>query len=96
MAISTAEMAAFKKAIRLEGASRVRRLAHGRYLVPSATHGTLMHLVTGTSPLAAEMMCSCEAGTHHRPCWHKASVQIRKTRETALAQMRKQQTETVA
>lgn len=80
MIMSATEHKAFQRAIHSHGAALVVRVRHGVYEVPSAGRDE-RYLVTGTSPLAAEMRCTCPAGQHGRPCWHRAAVQLRKTQE---------------
>jgi hypothetical protein len=87
--LNTNERNAFSKAIKVNGAALVQRLAHGRYEVPSAERAGIRHIVTGTSIYAADLACTCEAAAHGRMCWHRAAVQLRKTQESAKAQVRR-------
>jgi uncharacterized Zn finger protein len=88
MALSTTERNAFAKAISLQGAASVCRLARGRYIVPSATSNVL-YTITGTALDGSDFQCTCEAQKHGRFCWHKAAVVLRRTQENALHQARK-------
>ncbi len=87
--LSNGERKAFSKAIHVNGAALVERVAHGRYEVPSAERAGVRHIVTGTSAYAADLACTCEAAQHGRMCWHRAAVQLRKTQESARAQVRR-------
>lgn len=82
------ERAAFQKAIKSNGAALVQRVRYGVYAVPSADRAGVRYVVTGTSVLARELSCTCEAGQRGLPCWHKAAVQIRKAQENARRQAR--------
>ena len=87
--VSEAETRAMRKAIHANGAALVERVQYGTYLVPSASAEGERYVVTGTSIWARELRCTCPAGSRGHPCWHRASVQLRRAQESAKAQARK-------
>ena len=83
MALSNSEQKAVAKAIELNGARLVERVQYGTYLVPSATTDE-SHIVTVQG---SDYRCTCLAGQHNRPCWHKAAVLIAKVEHASRARV---------
>lgn len=85
------EHAAIKKAQAVGGPASVKRLGLGRYVVPSASDPEAAHLVTGVGPFLMDYTCSCEAARFNNPCWHRASVALRRAQENAIRDWRRLQ-----
>jgi hypothetical protein len=84
--LTAAQRNAFAKAIRLNLAARVQRVAPRRYLVPSTSTSDVYAV---WQDAAGTLHCPCVAGSLGHACTHKAAVLLRRTQETALAQARK-------
>jgi hypothetical protein len=76
--------AALRKALTTNAAARVRRLDYGLYQVPSATRGGVVYTIAGTAHDGSDHACDCRAGTLGQPCYHVASVTLRRQREDTL------------
>jgi uncharacterized Zn finger protein len=68
----------------------VRRLALGRYVVPSTSDPRITYSVTGTGPRLSDYRCSCPAGSYGNVCAHIGAVALRRVQEQALADRRRQ------
>ena len=93
------ELAAVKKARALGVPARVRRLALGRYVVPSSSDPRVTYSVTGTGPRLTDYRCSCPAGGYGNVCHHIAAVALRRVREDVqrqVARMRRKAEEVAA
>jgi hypothetical protein len=69
---------ALVKALQAGLAETVRRVEHGRYLVPSTSDAKVTYVVTGRSKVLG---CTCQAGEHLPYCQHRAAVAICRLRE---------------
>lgn len=65
-----------RRAMEMDLASLVERLAYGNYKVPS-TSRDLAHYVTQAKP-SEPLVCTCEAQAHTPLCVHKAAVLIKR------------------
>src|SRR5688572_16119783 len=81
--LDTRQANAIRKAVELNGATKVQRVEYGVYLVPSATREGMTHVVTGKRTDGADLQCDCEAGSLGKPCWHGASVMLAKMQHAA-------------
>src|SRR5687767_6357728 len=79
--LDTRRATAIKKAIELDGPAKVRRVEWGTYVIESASRPGLSHVVTGKR--TDDLECDCEAGSLGKPCWHAASVMVRRMEENA-------------
>lgn len=90
------ERAAVKRAQTLRTPDAVRRLRLGVYVVPSASDARVLYTVTGVGPRLFQYRCSCPAGDHGHVCHHVAGVALRRVREQALRDRRRQLDRTAA
>lgn len=62
----------------LAGGLEIRTARDGAYLVPSGSRGGVIHQVR-------DGVCSCEAGSAARPCWHVEAVELDAARRATVA-----------